>query len=245
MIGFIIQARTESTRYPNKIILPFFNGDTIISLLIDKLKNNFNLPIILATSTNSSNDSLEQIASNSSIICFRGSENDVLQRFIDAAELNKLNYIARICSDNPFIDVTRIKMLLNEFDSNPNFDYYSFFVNNTPSIKTHFGFWIEIVSLNALKKVKQLTSDPLYFEHVTNYVYNNPNNFKIRWVKEELILNPNIRMTIDTPEDFDNCVKLFKLQKQNNWSLNQLINFVSTDLIIIEKMKKQIIANTK
>jgi spore coat polysaccharide biosynthesis protein SpsF len=96
MIGFIIQARTESTRYPNKIVLPFFEEESIITLLIEKLKTNFNLPIILATSTKPSNDVLENIALKNNIKCFRGSEDNVLQRFIDAAELNNITHIIRL-----------------------------------------------------------------------------------------------------------------------------------------------------
>jgi spore coat polysaccharide biosynthesis protein SpsF (cytidylyltransferase family) len=245
MIGFIIQARTESTRYPNKIVLPFFNKESIITLLIEKLKSNFNLPIILATSTNSSNDILEKIAINKGVKCFRGSENDVLQRFIDAAEQNKITRIIRVCSDNPFLDVDRINLLIDFFNKSDNLDYTSFQVNNSPSIKTHFGFWVEIVSLDALKKVKNHTTEEFYFEHVTNYIYANPDKFNIKWVIEKLELNPSIRMTIDTKEDFNTCKGIFKLYTKNNWKLSQLIDYLDNNPEVLSTMEKQIVANSK
>lgn len=245
MIGFVIQARTESTRYPNKIVLPFYESETIISLLINKLQDNFKLPVILATSTNPSNDILENIAKEKNISCFRGSENDVLQRFIDAGETNNLEYLIRVCSDNPFIDIDRIKLLISTFDSNNKNDYYSFWVNNSPSIKTHFGFWVEIVSLDALKKVKSYTNDSLYIEHVTNYIYTHPSLFKLLWLEEKLELNPLIRMTIDTEADFNLCSDLFKIQINNKLNLDNLIDYVSGNEEILNKMKKQIDINSK
>ena len=86
MLAFIVQARVGSTRLPNKIILPFFKGKSILELLISKLKNVEGAKVILATSTNKENDLLEQIARQNGVFCFRGSENDVIQRFIDAAD---------------------------------------------------------------------------------------------------------------------------------------------------------------
>jgi spore coat polysaccharide biosynthesis protein SpsF len=245
MIGFIIQARTESTRYPNKIVLPFFEEESIITLLIEKLKTNFNLPIILATSTKPSNDVLENIALKNNIKCFRGSEDNVLQRFIDAAELNNITHIIRVCSDNPFIDVERINRLIHFFKEKKKIEYASYQVNNSPSIKTHFGFWVEIVTIGALKRVDKYTNDILYHEHVTNFIYSNPEKFKIDWLNEELELNPSIRMTIDTKEDFQTCKKIYEEYKKNNWGLNQLIQFLDNNFEVLSHMEKQIIANTK
>ncbi|MEN9303858.1 MAG: hypothetical protein RL264_2287 [Bacteroidota bacterium] len=245
MIGFIIQARTESTRYPNKIVLPFYQEDSIITLLLKKLKSNFDLPIILATSTKTSNDIIEKIAIENDVSCFRGSENDVLQRFIDAAEKFNLTYIIRICSDNPFIDVERIQLLLNFFNENQELDYISFLVKNTPSIKTHFGFWSEIVSLEALKRVKSLTNDGFYFEHVTNFIYTNPSSFKIEWIDEQKELNESIRTTVDTQEDFSIVSQLFEKSMEQKWNLDNLIDFLSAQDELLEKMYKQIHSNSK
>ena len=97
----IIQARTGSTRLPQKMILPFYENEGIFSLLLKKLTSSFDKnDIILATSLNENNDVLVEIAKHHGVNYFRGSENDVLQRFIDAAkEFNAENI--KLLKNNP------------------------------------------------------------------------------------------------------------------------------------------------
>lgn len=245
MIGFIIQARIESTRYPNKIIKPFYNGQSIISLQLEKLVKNFDLPIILATSTNKSNDILEKIASDKMVHCFRGSENDVLKRFIDASEVYKFDHIIRVCSDNPFLDIERLTRLLDFYQNNKNLDYISFLVNKTPSIKTHFGFWVEIVAQSALKNIKNHTSDSFYFEHVTNYIYSKPEIFQIDWLKEDLTIHKDIRLTIDTARDFEICARLYDVFMERSWNLSDLVSYISKRPSLLKQMRAEVIKNSK
>ena len=85
MITFMIQARVGSTRLPNKILLPFYENKCILQLLLDKLKQVEGTNIVIATSKDTQNDAIEALAKQEGVSCFRGEENDVLQRFIDAA----------------------------------------------------------------------------------------------------------------------------------------------------------------
>ena len=86
MLGIVIQARTGSTRLPNKMLLPFHASKGILELLLEKLRNSFNnLPIIVATTTNNRDDVIVELCLKNKIKYFRGSENNVLQRFIDVA----------------------------------------------------------------------------------------------------------------------------------------------------------------
>ena len=155
----IIQARTGSTRLPQKMILPFYENEGIFSLILKRLtsiinKNN----IILATSTNENNDVLIDIAKSYGVNYFRGSENDVLQRFIDAADEFNANKIIRVCADNPFLDLEFLNFLLDNFEKS-DYDYMSFMTSKgCPTIKTHYGFWAEAVTLNALKKCRDVIS---------------------------------------------------------------------------------------
>ena len=112
MIYFFVQARVGSSRLPNKILLPFYNGKNILELLIEKLQQVENTGVIIATSTNPNCDPIEAIAQKKGAICFRGSEDDVLQRFIDAAEKNQVNQLIRVCSDNPFLDLHGLRELV-------------------------------------------------------------------------------------------------------------------------------------
>ena len=246
----IIQARTGSTRLPQKMILPFYENEGIFSLLLKKLTITFDKnDIILATSVNENNDVLVEIAERYGIKYFRGSENDVLQRFIDAAkELNAENII-RVCADNPFLDVFYIELLLEKFEQF-NCDYLSYITSDgTPSIKTHYGFWAEAVKLSALEKVRELTDENLYHEHVTNFIYANRDIFDVNFFEiiPQIDRHKDIRLTIDTQVDFDTQKEIFS--RLNNYipnftSLN-VIDFLEDNPHYLEIMKNEILKNQK
>lgn len=244
--AFIIQARLSSTRLPNKILLPFYQGKSILDLLIDKLLSFPDYKIILATSTNKENDLLEEIANKRNILCFRGSENDVLKRFIDAAKFFNVTDIIRICSDNPFLEIESLKELI-ECDKS-GIDYVSFKVNGKPSIKTHFGFWAEYVTLSALEKVMNLTSDNLYHEHVTNYIYAHNELFILKWINTNSVLEGrnDIRTTIDTKEDFFVVQKMYKTLKEiGKLKIEDVVDYLDKNPFYLNSMKQQIIENSK
>lgn len=248
-ITFIIQARLGSTRLPGKILLPFYQNQSIIDLLIDKLQQIENTQIILATSNSEKNDPLEKIANEKGIKCFRGSENDVLQRFIDAAEESKTEHIIRVCSDNPFLELDSIKKLISFVQNNPTYDYVSYNVNGIPTIKTHYGFWTEYVTLPALKKVATLTSETLYHEHVTNYIYTHLDTFKIKLLNtpEIIAINNKIRLTIDTETDFKNAQKIYgELIKQNQFpTIEEVIYYLDNHPSYYQTMEQEISKNSK
>lgn len=248
-ITFIVQARLGSTRLPGKILLPFFEGKSILSLLIDKLKLFEGARIVLATSTNPVNDLLETIAHKNSIDCFRGSENDVLQRFIDAAKYYDARKIIRICSDNPFLEVDSINHLIDFATNNPQYDYVSFNVDGIPSIKTHYGFWTEYVTLDALEKVKFLTEAPLYHEHVTNFVYTHPEyfNFHLLDTPPVLLTHEKIRLTIDTETDFKNAQAIYRDLTQTTPypTIKQIIHYLDNHPLYYQTMEQEISKNSK
>ena len=247
MKSFIIQARLGSSRLPNKIVLPFYNNATILDILIDKLKAFPQYDIILATSSNKENDLLESIALDKHIKCFRGCETDVLNRFISAAKYYDIDEIIRVCSDNPMLDMHSIQKLV-DIDS-ANYDYISYSVNGMPSIKTHFGFWTEYVKLNALEKVAHSTNDDIYHEHVTNYIYGHPNDFKIKWLEVPNCLygRNDIRMTIDTLEDFKIMSNIYTnlVEERGDVEISEIVNYLDNNTDYLDSMKKQIDKNTK
>lgn len=247
-IAFIIQARMGSTRLPEKILRPFYNGHCILDLLIEKIKQISNAKIIIATSTSSENDILEDYAKKWNVLCFRGDENDVLKRFIDAAELNNVSKIIRVCSDNPFLELKSMQQLF-DVANHSDADYISFNVNSLPSIKTHYGFWTEYITLNTLKMIQKLTSDNLYHEHVTNYIYTHPENFKILWLAVPGVLSNrcNIRLTIDTLEDFQNAQNIYKqLCSENPYpTIDEIVEFLDKHTETYNTMVEQIKKNSK
>lgn len=248
-IAFLIQARLGSTRLPGKILKPFFQEKSILDLLIEKLRSVPDTNIILATSTSSTDNQLEVFAKDKNIDLFRGSESDVLERFIKAAEQFKAKQLIRVCSDNPFLELKSIKELILYVKENPEYDYVSFNVNGTPSIKTHYGFWTEYVTLDTLHKVSNFTNEPLYHEHVTNYIYTHPEKFKIKLLEtsKELIKHNNIRLTIDTETDFQNAQTIYKELKRtiNYPTIDDIINYLDNHPQYYQIMKQEISKNSK
>lgn len=247
-ITFIIQARIGSSRLPNKILLPFYEDRCILELLIEKLRQVEDTNIVVATSINPNNDVIEKCLDKYNIPVFRGSENDVLQRFIDASANVGAERIIRICSDNPFLELASIKCLVRTALSS-NSDYISFNVDGTPSIKTHYGFWCEYVTRDALLRVKDKTDESLYHEHVTNYIYTHPELFDISWIEvpNQLKNYPNIRLTVDTQQDFEDAKSVYEnLCATNPFpTIGEIIDYLNAHKDLFTLMQTQIISNSK
>ena len=245
MIAFIIQARLGSTRLPNKVLLPFYNGQTILDIILGSLSTIENTKCIVAIPSSSINDKLEDVCNRLSIPCFRGAENDVLQRFIDAAEEFGVDKIIRVCSDNPFLNLPAIQELINAAGSS-SAEYISFLVDGVPAIKTHYGLWTEYVTLEALKRVQSITSDVLYHEHVTNFIYSHPDLFSIKWltVPDRVLESKIVRLTIDTPQDFQTAKEIYSAIEDKS-SLEELFSYIESHPSIIDSMHVQMKNNTK
>lgn len=247
-MAFIVQARIGSTRLPKKMILPFYNGKGILELLIQKLKIHFpSIPIVLATTEEENDTTIAELGKKEKIKVFRGSEKNVLERFIKAAEKHKISKIIRICADNPFLDMKALQILIEKFD-HAQLDYLAFCTSDgKPSIKTHFGFWAEGVSLNALKKVRHQTESPIYLEHVTNFIYEKKNGFKLKFIRipsEVEIFD--IRLTVDTQEDFEITKEIYaKSQEKGISGTKEIVKFVSSNYDWMCRMQNQIERNEK
>ena len=250
MTGIIVQARLGSTRLPKKMVLPFYENKGVLEIILEKIKNIFSdtYPIIVATTNNPLDNEIEELCKMLSVTCFRGNEEDVLQRFIDTAQENKITKIIRICADNPFIDMGSLKQLIQTFDKE-DLDYLSFQTSKgVPTILTHYGFWAEAVSLSALIKVKSLTIENVYYEHVTNYIYTHPNLFKVSFIPihYEIEKYENIRMTLDTKEDFSLLKEIYqKIDNNKIRTIEDLLLYVSKNKDWTEGMSNQINFNKK
>lgn len=247
--GIVIQARLTSTRLPKKVLLPFHGSMTILDILIDKIRS-VCPKIVIATSSKSENDELVKFATHKDVCCYRGSEDDVLQRFVDSAKASNITHVIRICSDNPFLDVNSLKKLISCVEEDSDCDYISFDIDGTPSIKTHYGFWAEYVSLDTLSRISSLTSEQLYHEHVTNYVYTHPEMFKIKWLEVPAFVkqHKNVRLTIDTKEDFENAAHIYDaLYSQLGCypTMEEVLMYLDNHAEYYKSMESQIIKNSK
>jgi len=249
-IGIIIQARTGSTRYPLKIVRPFYKESSILELLIQRLRNNpFKLPVYVATTQLPDDDQIEEICKQLTIPCFRGANEDVLKRFIDTAQTHDIEKIVRVCADNPFLNLNLLSELVEKALDN-ECDYASFQVfGDTPAIKTHFGFFTEFVTLKALEEVSRSTNEKLYHEHVTNYIYTHSDQFRILWIPAPELLNKyrDIRLTIDTANDFEIGQQLYEyiINTKKDFGLSPIIEALEKHPQWRDVMKSQIQKNEK
>lgn len=248
-IGIIIQVRMGSTRLPGKILKRFYREETLIETLLNNLHKIGGVKVIVATSVNANNDELERFLNTKDEVVYRGSENDVLDRFIKAAEANNVDGIVRICSDNPFMDWHGIVELIKKANRS-DADYIGFRINDTPSIKTHFGFWGEYVTLDALKRVQKTTQvgTPAH-EHVTINIYTHPEEYQCEWIECPSYLQGrnDIRLTIDTEEDLKNAQKVYSNLKQldDNFNLKNVVAYLDEHQDIKNSMLKIISNNQK
>jgi spore coat polysaccharide biosynthesis protein SpsF (cytidylyltransferase family) len=251
--GIIIQARAGSSRLPGKMLMPFYKGLTILEIIVKNLLDHFDAEqIIVATTLNSKDDAIENAGKELGVHTFRGSENDVLDRFISAAEYFGLQNIIRVCGDNPFLQAHDVKFLSEQYlPVAGQTDYMSFaFPDGTPVIKSHLGLFTEATNLPALKKVVNLTGENLYHEHVTNYMYAHPGNFTCSFLSlpDNLKDRKDLRMTIDTLEDFNLMKEIF----ENNVgahgyhiSVSEIISYIYKNKNILNIMANEIERNSK
>lgn len=249
--GIIIQARYSSTRLPGKLFLPFYEDkkmiEVFLSELIAQVKNH--LPIVLATTTNKKDDVFEPVAKDFNIHCFRGSEEDVLERTCEAAGFYGFRTVVRVCADNPVYDMERTLQLIDVHKSN-GADYTSYRLSTKlPSIKSHLGLWGEVVQVDALQKARKMTREKLYHEHVTNFLYTHPQQFKIQLLDapEFLYYRNDLRFTVDRLEDFNMMKEIYAQLKAVNRpiEMHHLVGLVDRHPEYLLQMKNQIERNKK
>ena len=195
----IIQARMSSSRLPGKMMMsvgktPLYKYVYYRCLQVKKIDK-----IVLAISTDESDDILEFAALNDGVPIFRGNLDNVLDRFISCAKEHKKDAIIRVCGDSPFVDIELINSLMTIFIED-DIDYLSL---NKDTIISGLDF--EFVKLNALQKIQTLTTNHEDCEHVTRFIRNNPSLFKTKWIDANLTVEQCNSLTIDTYDDFVYC----------------------------------------
>lgn len=196
--GIISQVRMTSTRLPGKVMMTV-KGVPLLKYHADRLRQS-NLPVIIATTTNSQDDVIAEFALKEKLGCYRGSENDVLARYFEAARQYKLDVVVRVTSDCPLIDGELIGQVARKYlEMNDENVYLSNCVLRTfPR-----GFDFEIFSLKLLEEAFQCATLQGEREHVTPYIKANYSGK----VRIENVLYPHdtsrFRITVDTPEDFE------------------------------------------
>lgn len=187
-----------STRLPGKILLDM-EGKTVLERVVERTRLAMSIArVIVAIPDDGSNDELAQFCKEKNIEFFRGSEADVLDRYYQTAKSVGAAHIARITSDCPLVDPKVIDLVADEYFKS-GCDYISTgrVVSSYPD-----GLDTEIFSLAALERAWKEAKLPSEREHVTPYIWNHPELFKVETVNYERNLS-ELRWTVDEPRDLE------------------------------------------
>ena len=233
MIGIIIQARNSSTRLPNKVIKKI-QGKTVLEHIINRAKKVKNCEkVVLATTNKKNDDILVKIAKKANISVFRGSENDVLDRFYQAAKNFEIDPVVRITADCPLLDPHLAENIIN-FYKNGSYDY----VSNVRPPTFPDGLDVEIFRFAALEKAWLNSKLPQEREHVYPYIFKKPGMFKIgNFVNDKDF--SHIRLTLDVKNDLTLIKKIYKklYSKNPTFGLKEILKLLAQqpDLIKINQ----------
>jgi spore coat polysaccharide biosynthesis protein SpsF (cytidylyltransferase family) len=203
-IGVIVQARMGSKRLPGKVMMPIL-GEPMIGILLSRIKKTDRVDaIIVATSEKSIDDVIEDyVNSVDGVTIFRGHEEDVLTRILEAAVENSLSHILRVTGDNPFYDWDTANQLVNMMDE--GHDYVANNINRT----FPYGIDLELITYEALKLAASNSASEYDHEHVTPYIRRHKELFKLGGLENAINLSDQ-RLTVDTREDYLHVIKIFE-----------------------------------
>jgi spore coat polysaccharide biosynthesis protein SpsF len=223
LIGCIIQARVNSTRFPKKILQNLDGKKCVLDYVINQVKNSKKIDqIIIATTSLKDDDIVIDISEKNDCQVFRGDEDDVLDRYFQCARKFELDAIVRITSDCPLIDPQIIDQVIGEFESG-SFDY----VTNTFPRTFPKGLDVEIFSRETLDKMWKNAELPSEREHVTQFIFNSK-EFRIGNVNNDSNLS-NMRWTLDEREDLEFLVSIIKRIKNEPVLKNDVLEILSKE----------------
>lgn len=206
----IIQARTNSKRFKNKIMTNIFGRPLIWHLLKRIQKVKYKIKVVVATSINKSDDKFIKYLKSQKIKFFRGSLLNVAKRMHDAAKKNNSSFFVRISADSPIIDPKVINRAISIFKKNKK--KFDLITNTFPKTYPQ-GQSVEILRTSSLKKsLKHMNKQEK--EHVTKFFYNNYKNFRIK--NFVYYGNYKSKQAIDTKKDLINIKKKFKNKFMEN-----------------------------
>ena len=247
-IAIVLQARTGSTRLPGKMTRAFYEGRTILQLILEELAALFDpAEIVVATSTAENDEAI--VAAARPFDCFRGSENDVLHRVTSAVADRNVDWVVRVCADNPFLRAHFIRELLDACE--PDTDYASFCLSDgKPVILSHWGLFAEVISKKTLERIEQIATSPRHREHLTSHILDNPEMYSRKLLPLPEYVNEavDVRLTVDTSSDFDVCQSLYADVVDEHgarFSAEQLMSVLATRPQLHQLMAAEIAANEK
>ncbi len=201
----IIQARMGSTRLPGKVLMNI-SEKPMLWHVIERIKKCKKIDsIVVATTSKDEDKAIIKIAKKCGVETFAGSENDVLDRYYQAAKKFNADIIVRIVADCPLINSSTIDEMI-DLRLKENAEY----VGGHPVLPS-IEQGMEVISRTALERVKNSAKKDYQKEHVTIFIRENPKLFKVRGIKPKLIFQrTDMRLTVDTEDDLKLMREIYK-----------------------------------
>ena len=218
----IVQARMTSTRFPGKVLADLL-GEPMVIRQLERISRSAVIDrIVLATSSDPTDDVLAEVATQHGIDVVRGDLNDVLKRFTQVMDIYNPDVVVRLTADCPLASPQVIDKVMEHFQSS-----HADYVSNTMSPTYPDGLDVEVVKAEVLRKVAELSNDAAEREHVTLGVYRRPELIKIENVENETDLS-NLRWTVDTEEDFEFIQKIYEdlYPKNPNFDMDSVLDYL-------------------
>lgn len=195
----IIQARLGSTRLPGKVLKPLGQSD-VLSYVVERCRKIEGIQdVVVATSDLLQDDAIAKWCQEKHVSYYRGSEQNVLSRFIEAAKPYQPDYIMRVTSDCPFVDYEMATDMVKKLNEHP-----AEIVDIIKALPR--GLAVELISYTALQRIANLELAERHREHVTYYAYEYKEQFtRLSYEPPHSIQHEALRITLDTDEDYALC----------------------------------------
>ncbi|MDY0277405.1 MAG: glycosyltransferase family protein [Acholeplasma sp.] len=220
----IIQARNGSTRMPRKVLADIY-GKTALLRTIERVKKSKWIDeVLVATSINKENLSIVKMCAENNVRVYIGSENDVLDRYYNAAKLLLPKYIIRVTADCPLYDAQILDWSISQM--HPDSDYL---MQESPETLPD-GLDIEVIKFEALEKAWRHARLKSEREHVTQYIRKNPEIFNIQYIRNPLGDFGNERWTLDNEHDYQLILEIYKhfINEKNEFpNMKDIIDFLN------------------
>tara|TARA_Y100001935_G_C17098256_1_gene404675 strand:- start:20 stop:691 length:672 start_codon:yes stop_codon:yes gene_type:complete len=209
-IATIIQARMNSARFPNKVLIKI-KEKPLLEYLIDQVSHkNTDMPIIIATSNKKSDQIIVDYCQRNNLKFHTGSLSNVASRFYEIIKIYNLNFFVRVCADSPLLDGNLIKKSIAYLDKNIDI------ITNVMPRTFPKGQSVEVVNCKTFLTIYDKLSSEEDFEHVTRYFYNNSKSFNILNLKNYEDLS-SLNLSVDTEEDYQKVSKIISKMKKKHF----------------------------
>lgn len=208
----IIEARMRSSRLPGKVLKPIL-GKPLMERLVERLRRARTLDdVVLATTDQPYDDPLADLAEKAGLPFFRGSEDDVLLRVLQAAESSKADVIVEITGDCPLIDPGLVDKVVGDFRMGG-----ADFVSNVLGFTTPRGTDVRVFLTEDLAEINRVSRDPVDHEHVSIHFWEHPEKYTIRNVTTAVVLEAaHWRLTVDTEADYALICRIYEALYPSN-----------------------------